>query len=106
MKRLAHLIPVLVLALIASSLMLGTAQARQGSPLQQPVKLLVPEVISTRPHDTTAYTEGLIFYNGFLYESTGEYGQSTLRKVDPQTGEVVQSITDSTTPLVLLIWMM
>lgn len=93
MKRLAHLIPVLVLVLIASSLMLGTAQARQGSPLQQPVKLLVPEVISTRPHDTTAYTEGLIYYNGFLYESTGEYGQSTLRKVDPQTGEVVQSIS-------------
>jgi glutamine cyclotransferase len=42
------------------------------------------------PHDTTSYTEGLLYYDGYLYESTGEPGHSTLRKVDLQTGKAVQ----------------
>jgi len=47
-------------------------------------------VINTYPHDDHAYTQGLEFHNGFLYESTGQRGQSTLRKVELKTGEVVQ----------------
>ena len=58
-----------------------------------PVDMLKPEVISTRPHDTTSYTEGLFLYNGDLYESGGEYGQSTLQREDPKTGQVLQKIT-------------
>jgi glutaminyl-peptide cyclotransferase len=50
------------------------------------------EVIATYPHDTSAFTEGLVYHEGFLYESTGLYGQSTLRRVEPSTGDVVQSI--------------
>ncbi|GAB2776472.1 glutaminyl-peptide cyclotransferase [Salinimicrobium soli] len=50
------------------------------------------EVINSYPHATDAYTQGLEFYNGQLYESTGHYGQSSLRKVDLETGEVLQSI--------------
>jgi len=48
------------------------------------------KIINTYPHDKNAYTQGLEFYNGFLYESTGRKGQSTLRKVDYKTGEVLQ----------------
>jgi len=50
------------------------------------------EVAGSFPHQTDAYTQGLLFHDGFLYESTGQYGTSSLRKVNPQTGEVVQSI--------------
>ncbi len=42
------------------------------------------------PHDTTAYTEGLLYQDGYLYESTGLEGESDLRKVDLNTGKVVQ----------------
>ncbi len=49
-------------------------------------------VVNTYPHDTKAFTEGLLFYNGFLYESTGLYGHSSLRKVDLKTGNVLQQV--------------
>jgi glutamine cyclotransferase len=51
------------------------------------------EVIKTYPHDPDAFTEGLVFSNNFLYESTGSYGNygnSSLRRVDLETGQVLQ----------------
>lgn len=48
------------------------------------------EVVNTYKHDPTAFTEGLFFRDGFLYESTGEEGKSNLRKVELATGKVVQ----------------
>lgn len=42
-------------------------------------------------HDIAAYTQGLFYHNGELYEATGLKGESTVRKVNPQTGEVLQS---------------
>jgi len=48
-------------------------------------------VVATYPHDTSAFTEGLIFLDGSLYESTGQYGRSEVREVDLQTGKVVRS---------------
>jgi glutamine cyclotransferase len=50
------------------------------------------EVTRTFPHDPTAFTQGLLVHNGFLYESTGQYGSSSLRKTDMQTGEVLKKI--------------
>lgn len=47
-------------------------------------------VVESYPHDAAAYTQGLIYRDGFLFESTGLYGRSTLRKVKLETGEVVQ----------------
>jgi len=47
-------------------------------------------VVHAYPHDRSAFTEGLFYDNGFLYEGTGEYGQSDIRKVKLETGEVVQ----------------
>ena len=47
-------------------------------------------VAQTFPHDTSSYTEGLEYYNGFLYESDGEYGASSLRKTDVSRGKVLQ----------------
>lgn len=50
------------------------------------------QVIAVYPHDPQAFTEGLIYDNGFLYESTGLYGESSLRKVDLNTGEVIHLV--------------
>src|SRR5436190_12427513 len=47
-------------------------------------------VVKTYPHDPKAFTEGLFYHDGFLYESTGQNGKSSLRKVDLETGKVVQ----------------
>lgn len=49
-------------------------------------------VVHTFPHDPKAYTQGLEYHDGVLYESTGEYGESSLRKVDLNTGKVLQKI--------------
>ncbi len=52
----------------------------------------VPEysyrVVNTYPHDPSAFTEGLSYRNGVLFEGTGLPGRSTLRKVDPTTGRL------------------
>src|ERR1700693_2010018 len=61
--------------------------------LSRPVEHLVPRVLSTRPHDPTAFTEGLFLDSGHLYESTGRYGQSAMREVDPATGAVLHSVS-------------
>ncbi|WP_249042362.1 glutaminyl-peptide cyclotransferase [Flagellimonas olearia] len=50
------------------------------------------EIVNTYPHDPTAYTQGLEFHDGTLYESTGKKGASTVRKVNFETGEVLQKI--------------
>ncbi|MGH9559057.1 MAG: glutaminyl-peptide cyclotransferase [Bryobacteraceae bacterium] len=49
-------------------------------------------IVHVYPHDRTAFTQGLEFRGGFLYEGTGLKGRSTLRKVKLETGEVVQRI--------------
>jgi glutaminyl-peptide cyclotransferase len=49
------------------------------------------EVVHAYPHDPTAFTEGLFYLDGFLYESTGLERRSTIRKVRLETGEIVKS---------------
>lgn len=48
------------------------------------------EIVNTFKHDADAFTQGLVFQNGFLYESTGQKGRSTLRKVELESGKVLQ----------------
>jgi glutamine cyclotransferase len=48
------------------------------------------QVVNSYPHDPQAFTQGLIFNDDFLYESTGKRGKSTLRKVELETGNVLQ----------------
>jgi glutamine cyclotransferase len=54
------------------------------------VELLVPEVLSVRPHNTDEWTQGLVWDDGRLFQSTGEFGQSRVQELDPQTGEVLR----------------
>ena len=73
------------------------------------------KVVKTYPHDPGAFTQGLIFLDGFLYEGTGLNGRSTLRKVKLETGKVLQQtkideqffgegITDWGSTLVQITW--
>jgi glutamine cyclotransferase len=48
------------------------------------------EIIHTYPHDPSAFTQGLFYLNGFLYESTGQHGQSSVRKETLETSQVLQ----------------
>ena len=48
------------------------------------------KIVKTYPHDPQAFTQGLVYKDGYLYEGTGQYGSSNLRKVDIKTGAVVQ----------------
>jgi len=50
------------------------------------------EIVNEYPHDEKAFTQGLEYHNGYLYESTGKLGESTLRKVELKTGKVLQKI--------------
>lgn len=50
------------------------------------------QVLNVFPHDPTAFTQGLVYQDGIFYEGTGLRGQSTLRRVDPATGEVLQGV--------------
>ena len=56
----------------------------------RPPAILEYEVARSYPHDRAAFTQGLIFRDGFIYESTGLNGRSSVRKVVLETGEVVQ----------------
>ena len=47
-------------------------------------------IVNTYPHDETAFTQGLLFDSGVLYEGTGLYGNSSLRRVELATGEILQ----------------
>ncbi|TCI84683.1 glutaminyl-peptide cyclotransferase [Tenacibaculum sp. M341] len=48
------------------------------------------KIVNTYPHDTKSFTQGLEFHNGFLYETTGKRGRSKLRKIETETGKVLQ----------------
>ena len=50
------------------------------------------EVVAEYPHDTDSYTQGLFFQDGQMYESTGQYGLSTFRKVDLETGKALERL--------------
>ncbi len=56
------------------------------------VPVLRPRVVAEIPHDTAAFTQGLLWRDGSIYESTGLYGKSSLREVDPRTGNVVRVV--------------
>lgn len=55
-------------------------------------KLYTYKILEVFPHDITAYTQGLEFENDTLYESTGQYKHSSLRKTDYKTGEVLKKV--------------
>ena len=87
---------LLALAAVAAG---GWALSYAGLPGRSPqgaaanvVQSLRVEVLRELHHDTSAYTQGLLWWDGSLYESTGRYGESRLRRLDPATGAVEQQV--------------
>ena len=70
----------LILAIIIIGTAIGIFLLSTNNTQEKSLLNYTYEIIKTYPHDETAFTQGLEFYNGFLYESTGLYSQSTLRK--------------------------
>ena len=68
----------------------GVATATPTLPVQ-PQQLRL-EVLATLPHDAQAFTQGLLWHDDVLYESTGLNGRSSLREVDPATGTVRRQV--------------
>jgi len=87
MKIYVRAVAVLSMCVLMSGLVFAQASPTLYAPVYG------YKIIAAYPHDPTAYTEGLIYLNGYLYESTGLFGQSTLRKVDLTTGTVLQEYT-------------
>ena len=75
-------------ALVYAGLPVGTSQGPAASVVQS----LRVDVLRELHHDTSAYTQGLLWWDGSLYESTGRYGESRLRRLDPATGAVEQQV--------------
>ena len=93
--------PLLILALALSSACERAKAPSESYPVRPPDELspggtrstapvATIEVVKSFPHDTAAFTQGLELHDGVLYESTGLAGRSTLRRVDLESGRVLQ----------------
>src|SRR5579863_3123636 len=91
---IGRLIAVAAVLALADAFVLGAHSAAQspvaGGSAPQSVPTLTAKVMHTYPHDAHAFTQGLEYYEGFLYESTGETGQSSVRKVALESGKVLR----------------
>ena len=67
----------------------GACESASSPPSGEPEQLVV-EVRRSLPHDPASFTQGLVFAGGELYESRGQYGESSLRRLDRRTGEVLE----------------
>lgn len=91
-----------LLALLSSSLVVAcgassspapeATTARQVAPSGPVVERFGYEIVRSYPHDPAAFTQGLTLVDGQLYEGTGLHGQSSLRRVDLQSGAALQQI--------------
>jgi glutamine cyclotransferase len=86
-KKILSLVPKKrqAAALLLLSLCIALGAAAVGAE-----KTLRPRVLQSFPHDKDAFTQGLTFHNGTFIESTGRRGFSVLRRVEPETGTVLQ----------------
>ncbi len=69
-----------------------TSVANLKTPEKDKVPIYGYQVVHTFPHDPGAYTQGLVFRDGKLLESTGQVGHSSLRRVELETGKVLQKV--------------
>ncbi len=88
-KPLAIAILLIVVIIVLSTSILVILNSNNAS-AKSTVTYYTYTIVNAYPHDTSAFTEGLFYSDGFLYESTGIYGNSSLRREDLTTGNVVQ----------------
>ncbi|MCX6316826.1 MAG: glutaminyl-peptide cyclotransferase [Bacteroidetes bacterium] len=91
MKKLTIVISLLAVLLACNNDDSGSG-GTEITPDSNVPRTMSYSVVATYPHDTSSFTEGLLFYNGEMYEGTGNYGKSRLMKTDLTTGKVLKSI--------------
>ena len=77
-----------LLSAVFVSLLAASASPTQTRPTSP--KTYGYQIVRTYPHDSSAFTQGLLYLDGYLYESTGLQGRSTVRKTELETGKVLQ----------------
>jgi glutamine cyclotransferase len=81
-----------VVVIVVVALFAGCVEKKAPQPITLDVTPVYGyKIVNTYPHDRNAFTQGLVFDDSFLYEGTGIYGKSTLRKVELETGEVLKN---------------
>jgi glutamine cyclotransferase len=70
----------------------ANSEPGEETPMEAAATVESVEQVRSYPHDSTAFTQGLVWRGGRLYESTGRYGQSSLRLVELETGRVLQRV--------------
>jgi len=91
--RRKRLFPVILLFLLSSGCQTGAVANHSSDNIRKDgVAKYGYEIVNTWPHDRDAYTQGLVFHEGKLLESTGQEGRSSLRLVEPETGKVLKKI--------------
>lgn len=81
----------LVLAILAIAYLLKPILKSKPTLNNKPLNYTY-KIVNQYPHDPEAFTQGLIFADGYLYESTGLYGKSSLRNIDLKTGNILREI--------------
>jgi glutamine cyclotransferase len=79
-----------IATILIGAIIVASASFYMNSLQNKPVQTYTYAIIHAYPHDPTAFTQGLVFDNGFLYEGTGLRGQSSLRRVELESGNVLQ----------------
>jgi glutamine cyclotransferase len=91
MSKLLRPLLLAVLGATASlAVLASSSQSSGGGPRAGSVPVYGYTVVRSYPHDTNAYTQGLLYHDGVLYEGTGRNGYSSIRKVKLETGEVLK----------------
>jgi glutaminyl-peptide cyclotransferase len=87
---------VIVIAMIAYLIPFNSCNGNPPPPPTaeiKPVNSFQTNIVTSTSHDTSSFTEGFVFYKGFVYESTGLNGKSKLLKIDPKTWQTVKEIS-------------
>jgi glutamine cyclotransferase len=106
-NRFCFALPLLIVSIMACFINTGCGDGKAATstptpvvptasptptPTPEPTRSYTYKVVNTYPHDIYAFTQGLLISDGEMYESTGQNGLSTLRKVELTTGKVVKKV--------------
>ncbi|MEW6207989.1 MAG: glutaminyl-peptide cyclotransferase [Acidobacteriota bacterium] len=99
-KLSVFIITVVIAAIIIATLVVMATREDQPAATEKPAvdkgatmaKEVSYEVVASYPHDQKAFLQGLVWHDGVFYESTGQFGQSSLRRVEFPSGKVVRKI--------------
>jgi glutamine cyclotransferase len=89
-RQLLILLAALTVLVVSAVLLISPTAEPPGNSEHESINYSY-RIVHVYPHDPTAFTEGLVIDGGVLYESTGIRGESSLRRVELETGEVLQS---------------